>query len=262
MEIQFTKYQGTGNDFILLDNSKQEYDTLQIGQIQRLCNRKFGVGADGLIKINQINGFDFEADYYNSDGTKSFCGNGARCAVMFAKSRNLFEGTDTQFLAIDGEHSAEIQGNEVSLLMKEVRQTITHDPSTFEINTGSPHFIRYVDNLSNEDIVSFGRSIRYNPTYEQNGINVNLVEIIGENEVKVQTYERGVEDETLSCGTGVTAVALSLSIRNKKTGSRQIKIHTKGGELSVSFFFDGTIFTDIHLIGPAAEVFQGNIVVE
>lgn len=260
MQIHFTKYQGTGNDFILLNNLDGKYDSLEIKHIQQLCNRKFGIGADGLIKINSHNVLDFEVDYYNADGSKSFCGNGARCSVMFSKSLNTFDGKKTHFMAIDGEHSAEIIADTVSLLMKDVSELKHLDDTTFETNTGSPHYIRFIENIEKEDIVSFGRSIRYNDTYQKEGINVNLAEKIAENNLKVQTYERGVEDETLSCGTGVTAIALALAGKENQLGANTIHLQTKGGNLSVTFDFDGTNFTNIHLIGPAEKVFEGMIV--
>lgn len=261
MNIHFVKYQGTGNDFIMLDNRNHLYDEMTIQQIQYLCHRKFGIGADGLIKINSADGFDFEVDYYNADGSKSFCGNGARCSVMFAKSIHAFQGNSTRFLAIDGEHSAEIIQDEVSLLMQDVAEVRNLEANTYETNTGSPHYIKFVEDLSNENIVEFGKSIRYNDTYQANGINVNLVESVSDNVVKVQTYERGVEDETLSCGTGVTAVALSLAVKENQEGENLVHIETKGGKLSVSFDRKEGMFTNIHLIGPAMSVFQGEITI-
>lgn len=258
MNIYFYKYQGTGNDFIMLDNLDGQYDELSIPQIQFLCDRKFGVGADGLIKISKASDADFEVDYYNSDGSKSFCGNGARCSVKFAHFLGL-DVSKTRFLAIDGHHEASLQESIVSLKMIDVREikTIGND---LELFTGSPHYIRFVDNSLNLNVVEEGRKIRYTMEYQEEGINVNFVEILKENELEVATYERGVEDETLSCGTGVTAAALAYAKKQNLSSDQLVYIHTKGGKLSVSFQVnpDGS-FSNVHLIGPAEFVFEGEI---
>lgn len=260
MNIKFTKYQGAGNDFIMIDNMKGEYNHLSIGQIIQLCNRRFGIGADGLIKLNHHEDFDFEVDYYNADGTKSFCGNGARCSTMFAKSLSLFNGNKTNFNAIDGKHSAEIIGqNVVRLKMNDVNSINKTSDNTFTLNTGSPHFIRFVKKIGDLDIFQYGREIRYSEAFRKEGINVNLVAEVGQNNIEIATYERGVENETLSCGTGITAAALAFGFKNKRKGQNSIQVRAKGGDLSVDFKYNEEIFSDIYLIGPATEVFQGNI---
>ncbi len=175
MLIHFQKYQGTGNDFIMLDNLNGQYNDLTIAQIVQLCDRRFGIGADGLIKINRHDSLDFEIDYYNSDGSKSFCGNGARCSVAFAKTIGI-DVLNTRFSAIDGEHSAQMNNETITLDMLPVNFVNQVDKS-FVINTGSPHYIRFVENLENENIVSEGRQIRYSEPYKKEGINVNLVEL-------------------------------------------------------------------------------------
>jgi len=256
--IHFHKYQGTGNDFILLNNIDGNYSDLSIPTVQRLCDRKFGIGADGLIKLDATSDGDFEADYYNADGTKSFCRNGARCSVMFAKSQGIFTKNKTKFTAIDGLHEAEINENLVFLKMNDVSTVKTLENLTYETNTGSPHYLRYFENLDEVDIFSWGRSIRYNETYRKEGINVNAIQEIAPNKIKVQTYERGVENETLSCGTGVTAAALSFAVKNHLNGEQIVAIETKGGKLSVRFHCNEH-FTDIWLIGPAEKVFEGTI---
>lgn len=256
--IQFYKYQGTGNDFVMLDNMDGKYDTLSITDIQLLCNRKLGVGADGLIKLSSKEGYDFEVEYYNSDGTQSFCGNGARCSVAFASELGLIQ-SETSFYAIDGDHKAIIKNGIVELEMKPV-STVSMDGESYVIDTGSPHFISLTEDIDNADIVSFGRQIRYNDKYKAEGINVNQMEKSGEREITVKTYERGVEDETLSCGTGVTACALAFKIRNN-IGEGEIVVNTEGGELKVrsGAYHEGEGFNDIWLCGPAKKVFDGTI---
>lgn len=253
-QIAFVKYQGTGNDFVMLDNLSGKYDNLSISDIQYICDRKFGVGADGLIKLNKKDGVDFYVDYYNSDGSQSFCGNGARCAVAFAKELGVID-QNTVFDAIDGVHAASIDGTGlVSLKMSDVR-SVSEEQSVFVIDTGSPH---YIDFSNDEDIVEFGKRIRYSDRFRENGINVNQVREENKNTIRVLTYERGVEDETLSCGTGVTACALAQMKRIGLEAGR-IEVSTKGGDLAVEAKMDGNGFNEVYLIGPAERVFSGTI---
>ena len=201
--MKFYKYQGTGNDFVMLDNRSGKWDNLSIESIQKLCDRRFGIGADGLIKINNAEDVDFEVDYYNSDGSKSFCGNGARCSVAFANFLSIFKNNKTVFTAIDGLHEAEIDGDIVKLKMGDV-DSINNDGDDSVLDTGSPHYVKYVRDISNFNVFAEGNSIRNSENYQEKGINVNFVENISDDEIFVRTYERGVEDETYSCGTGVT----------------------------------------------------------
>jgi len=258
MKIQFYKYQGTGNDFILLDNRNGEYVDLSIEQIRGMCDRRFGIGADGLIRINSHKEVDFEMDYFNSDGSKSFCGNGARCAVAFAGFLGI-EVSQTTFMAIDGIHDACFSDGIIYLKMKDVADVAASDTS-FVVNTGSPHFMQFVADVKKEDIVSRGREIRYSDSYKRDGINVNLIEQLSEDAIRIRTYERGVEDETLSCGTGATACALVLAEKNGIIGSHRITVDVEGGQLQVAFNRTAAgSFTDIELIGPAEFVFKGEI---
>jgi diaminopimelate epimerase len=258
MKLKFSKYQGTGNDFIMLDNLSGFYDLLSVPQIQFLCDRKFGIGADGLIKISKASEVEFEVDYYNSDGSKSFCGNGARCSVAFAQSLGI-NSNHVIFSAIDGLHEAQKKEDLVSLKMNNVHE-IKEIVSDFELYTGSPHYIRFVDNTLNLNVFQEGRKIRYSPEYQENGINVNFVEELSEKELEVATYERGVEDETLSCGTGVTAAALAYAQKKGLYGKQEIRIHTKGGKLKVAFERTGEDdYVNIFLIGPAIHVYDGEI---
>lgn len=258
MKISFSKYQGTGNDFVMLDNLNGQYDSLTIPQIQLICDRRFGVGSDGLIKINSHNSSDFEVEYFNSDGSKSFCGNGARCSVAFAETLGV-NVSDTSFLGIDGLHKASKNQDVISLEMGDVSE-ITKIENDFVIYTGSPHYIRFIDAINDLDIVQFGKQVRYSEEFKNDGINVNLVEIVDANNLIVNTYERGVEDETLSCGTGVTACVLAFAYQTQLLGEHKVSVKVKGGNLSV-FFNQETLgkFTTIHLIGPGQFVFSGEI---
>jgi diaminopimelate epimerase len=257
MEINFHKYQGTGNDFVMLDNRDGKYNQLTIAQIQMICDRRFGIGADGLICINKHENYAFEVDYSNSDGSKSFCGNGARCSVAFAASLGV-DCESITFLAIDGEHQAKLSDNTISIEMQNVLEVKEID-GDFELNTGSPHYIRFIDNNEIYNVVEFGRSIRYSSNYQENGINVNLVQQHGK-VINVATYERGVEDETFSCGTGVAASAIACAYKEKKLGFNEYDITVKGGKLKVSFFSENNLsFTNIWLSGSAEFVFKGTM---
>lgn len=257
MNICFSKYQGTGNDFILINNGLGDYDCLKESDVVKLCDRRFGIGADGLILLNKVSEFDFEAVYYNSDGSKSFCGNGARCAVMFAFRLNWI-GQETKFLGTDGPHEATIHDGEVALRMADVNNLEVHDSYTI-LNTGSPHYISFVDTIDTSDIVSFGKSIRFSERFFKEGINVNLVEKTGDSSIRMLTYERGVEDETLSCGTGATAAAISFVNNSQNEGDKEILVAVKGGELRVKLHVQYGQATNIWLIGPAMHVFDGEI---
>jgi diaminopimelate epimerase len=242
----------------MLDNLSGNYNDLSLDQIRKTCDRRFGVGADGLILINTHPVFDFEMDYYNSDGSKSFCGNGARCAVAFASTLGI-DVKETSFQAIDGAHKAFKIGDQYRLEMKDV-DAIEEWNDAYIVNTGSPHFVKGIPNLNEKDILSYGKEIRYSAPFTEEGINVNLIERIGRNEIKIATYERGVEDETLSCGTGATACALVCSHLLEEFGEQYIRVKVKGGDLLVGFERnrDGS-FTNITLTGPAEFVFKGEI---
>ncbi|WP_306353830.1 diaminopimelate epimerase [Flavobacterium sp. '19STA2R22 D10 B1'] len=258
MNITFYKYQGTGNDFVMIDNREKVFSKNNTKWIAKICDRKYGVGADGLILLENHHEYDFKMVYYNADGKEStMCGNGGRCLVAFAKALGIIE-TETTFLAIDGLHYASInEDGVVSLQMKNVEK-IKQLPEYVFLDTGSPHHIELVKNLENFDVKNEGATIRYGELYGATGSNVNFVEQIGSDNFAVRTYERGVEDETLSCGTGVTAVAIAMNAIGK-TDSHQIKLDTEGGRLEVSFdCFEGRYF-NIFLKGPATFVFIGMI---
>jgi diaminopimelate epimerase len=256
MKVLFSKYQGTGNDFVMLDNFDGRYSQLSLEAIQFMCDRKRGIGADGLILLNTSNSADFEVDYYNADGSKSFCGNGARCAVAFAHRLRKI-GEFTRFDAIDGIHTSELKEGIVRLEMLDV-QEIKHLGDDYLIDTGSPHFIRFVEQPGELDIVSFGRRIRYSDPFREEGVNVNLL-CEQEEGLFVATYERGVEDETLSCGTGVTACALAYMDRHGLQ-EEAIKIETLGGHLKIEAQRNPEGgYCNIWLSGPAQFVFDGTI---
>lgn len=257
MDLRFVKYQGTGNDFILIDNRSGEWNDLSVSTVRKLCDRRFGIGADGLIRINSIPGFDFEVDYYNSDGSKSFCGNGARCSVAFAHELGI-TADSVSFMAIDGAHEAVKKEGLVYLKMNDV-VSIDDSQKEFVLNTGSPHFIHFTENVADFDIVAYGKQIRYSDTYKLEGINVNAIHQLDDRTFAIRTYERGVEDETLSCGTGVTAAALALGRKNRLTGDFEYRVKSQGGDLSVKFTVSGAGFENIWLIGPAEAVFKGEV---
>lgn len=257
MKINFYKYQGIGNDFIILDNRQSIYNTLDKKQIAYLCNRHFGIGADGLMKLENSDKGDFTMKYYNSDGNESsMCGNGGRCIVAFAKRNNLFEKSCT-FHAIDGVHTAEINNDIVKLKMNDVNEIKIFETYT-ELNTGSPHYVCVSTDINRLDMKKEGRLIRYSPKYKEHGINVNFVEVLDENTLYVRTYERGVEDETLSCGTGVCACAIDF--KKNIPGTHWVKIKTPGGELDVHFSINEKMQAhDVFLEGKAQFVFEGVI---
>ncbi|NBR15844.1 MAG: diaminopimelate epimerase [Crocinitomicaceae bacterium] len=257
MKVKFSKYEGTGNDFLLLDNLAGKYNELSITQIQKMCQRRFGIGADGLIKINASEKGAFEMDYYNADGSKSFCGNGARCAVEFAGSLGI-SVENVSFDAIDGLHTAFASKMNVRLKIIDVIE-IQQDGTAYVLYTGSPHYVQYDEDLSTKHIISLGRSVRFSPTYNQEGINVNLVKVASPNEISIATYERGVEDETLSCGTGATACAIVQDFLSE-TPLNEVIVKVKGGELKVQFErFSKGIYREIYLSGPATFVYSGEI---
>ena len=254
----FYKYQGTGNDFVMIDNREGGFPKDNEKLIAHLCDRRFGIGVDGRILLETDPQYDFRMVYYNSDGRQStMCGNGGRCVVAFAKQLKVIE-RETLFIAIDGEHRATIEGdNYVHLQMKNVTSVEEHQGYVF-LNTGSPHHVQWVDDVETVDVKTQGATIRYGTLYtDKGGSNVNFVSK-GENGFKVRTYERGVEDETYSCGTGVTAVAIALH-HTQQTDVQKITLHTRGGDLQVSFDRVGEGYENIYLSGSAQFVFEGII---
>ena len=254
MKIDFYKYQGTGNDFIIIDNRNKFFSKNNKELISQMCNRRYGIGADGLLLLENHATLDFIMHYYNADGNLgSMCGNGGRCMVHFASFLNMIK-EKTQFEAVDGVHNATISEGIVSLKMNDVAKVNVSNNHVF-LDTGSPHHIKFVENLKNYNVEKEGAAIRNN-TYGNVGANINFVEAINKNTFAVRTYERGVEAETLSCGTGVTAVAIALFETNK-TSSNTVALHTKGGILNVNFNKTEAGYKDIYLKGPASQVFKG-----
>lgn len=256
MTIQFYKYQGTGNDFIIIDNRHNLIDKNDTKRIAELCDRRFGIGADGLILLENDEISDFKMVYYNADGREgSMCGNGGRCITAFAKHLGIIDKS-ASFSAIDGVHDVRIENGFVFLKMKDVEEVNNYSSHLF-LDTGSPHHVEMVNSLVGFDVKSRGAQIRYGEPYGGKGSNVNFVESLSENRFRVRTYERGVEDETLSCGTGVTAVALAMH-SSGQTKSNSIQLKTQGGELKVAFKPTNKGYEDIWLIGPAVLVFNGS----
>lgn len=255
--MEFYKYQGTGNDFVMIDNRDLSFPKGQ-RLIEQICNRRFGVGGDGLILLEKDENTDFKMVYYNSDGNEStMCGNGGRCIVAFAHFLNIFQ-QKTTFTAVDGLHEAEINQGVVKLKMIDV-ENINTDGDCFVLNTGSPHFVKYVERVEVYNVYQNGYDIRNSANYKKEGINVNFVEQIRDNEIFVRTYERGVEAETLSCGTGVTASAITFM---KDRNISSVVVKTLGGNLKVYAENREGIFRNVWLEGPAKQVFKGNIKID
>lgn len=261
-KVHFYKYQATGNDFVVIDNRAGNL-SFSKEQVVRLCHRKFGVGADGLMLIEKHPSLSFNLEYFNSDGTQSLCGNGSRAAVHFASQLGLVNGKAT-FNAFDGEHSAELLPSGIIRLMMNPVKEVKKVGDDYFIHTGSPHYIKFVSDIDNYPVFEEGRKIRYSEVFKPGGTNVNFVALQNDNTIFVRTYERGVENETLSCGTGVTAAALAASMEGY---SSPVRIKTLGGDLSVEFkssqsglpIGQAGTFHEIFLIGPAKMVFEGDL---
>lgn len=254
MLIDFVKYQGTGNDFVLIDHRQEFFRKDDAELIARICDRRFGIGADGLILLENHPEADFEMVYFNSDGKpSSMCGNGGRCTVHFARSLGIIRDT-ARFMAVDGMHEATIQDDWVQLQMGDVK-TVINDGQSFFLDTGSPHHVLLCEDVKAVDVQSEGASIRYGK-YGAAGANVNFVTPKEEGVFAVRTYERGVEAETLSCGTGVTAVALAMH-NGKMIAKDKVTIETPGGRLEVSFNLEDGIYKNVVLSGPAKPVYKG-----
>jgi diaminopimelate epimerase len=260
MQINFYKYQGTGNDFIIIDNRELKFNRSDNALVAKLCDRRFGIGSDGLMLLQNKKGYDFEMVYYNSDGNESsMCGNGGRCIVEFARSLDLVK-EKAYFIAIDGEHEAQLKPGFITLKMKDVSKVELNADYSF-LNTGSPHYVAFVNNLSDYNVFGEGKKIRNSDRFKKEGTNVNFIEK-QYNELFIRTYERGVEGETYSCGTGVTAAALIASLKNVATAQNYCNIKTLGGNLTVKFIrHSDNSFTDVWLEGPATFVFKGDITV-
>ena len=257
MKQTFYKYQGTGNDFVMIDNRQELFDKTNIKHIAFLCDRRFGIGADGLILLENHSELDFKMVYYNADGNESsMCGNGGRCIVAFAKQLGIISDIAT-FEAIDGTHSADIEDGVVKLKMQDVNTVERHSKHVF-LDTGSPHHVQFEEHIKNFDIKAKGAAIRFGEPYNKVGSNVNFVKKISGETFAVRTYERGVEDETLSCGTGVTAVALAMNYLGE-TNQNMVTLQTQGGNLKVSFTKVGDSYKNVCLIGPATYVYKGEI---
>lgn len=254
MNLTFYKYQGTGNDFVMVDNRTKIFPKENTDLISHIADRHFGIGADGIILIENEDNFDFKMIYFNADGSQTFCGNGARCAVAFAKHLAIID-EKTNFLAVDGPHFAEIKNGIISLQMIDVDEIQVNENSVFTY-TGTQHHVEMVDKLDSYPVFENGKKIRN--SYEDPGSNVNFVEQIDETTFRVRTYEKGVEDETLACGTGVTAVAIAMHKTNK-TINNSISLPVEGGVLQVTFTEENGVYSNVFLKGPAQFVFSGII---
>jgi len=258
MQVQFYKYHGAGNDFILVDN-REVFINPEPQLVQQLCDRRFGIGADGLILLENSREADFSMRYFNSDGYEAtMCGNGGRCIVSFAWKKGLISN-ETEFVASDGHHSAKILDNDIVALkmndVEEVKKVGEH----YFLDTGSPHYVMFVDDINNTKVQEDGKRIRYDASVSKQGTNVDFVQIIKEDEISIRTYERGVENETLACGTGAVASAIATHLLNE-TDNFSFSVQVLGGKLQVDFKMEHeTHFRDIWLTGPAEYVFKGSI---
>jgi len=260
MEINFSKYHGAGNDFIMIDNRKMIFNSDDFNLIANLCHRRFGIGADGLILLQNHEDYDFQMRYFNADGHEStMCGNGGRCAVAFAKELGMLNSSSTSFFTIDGLHSAEILNNDIKLKMADVHE-IRELKDYYYTNTGSPHIVLFNNDIEIIDVVNEGRKYRYDKRISDNGVNVNFIQVVNENLIKIRTYERGVEDETWSCGTGAVAAAIAYVIHENVEGNNlKINVLAKGGKLTVLLQHAQLKFHNVFLIGNAKKVFNGII---
>lgn len=258
MIVRFEKYQGTGNDFVIVDNRHNQYDGLTAETIRFICDRRFGVGADGLMLLQKHPDYAFEMKYYNSDGGEAtMCGNGARCICAFAGYLGVIsEGTLFNFMAADGVHQARFSNGNTDLKMIDVASVALIDDGYF-LNTGVPHLVKPVPDVDDVDVFHEGKTIRFADRFQPQGTNVNFITILDRDSISVRTYERGVEGETLSCGTGVVASCIAAS---HITGAHSFVVTVRGGMLNVHFnaSADGS-FSDVWLCGPAQRVFSGSI---
>lgn len=257
MKQVFYKYQGTGNDFVMIDNRQNQFNKNNTKYIAQLCDRRFGIGADGLILLENHDDCDFKMVYYNADGNQStMCGNGGRCIVAFANFLGIIKN-ETTFIAIDGLHHAKIENDYVELQMQDVTTIKLEENYTF-LDTGSPHHVELRSKVAEINVKDEGSKIRYSELYGKAGSNVNFVQKVSDNTFKLRTYERGVEDETLSCGTGATAVAISMNFIGE-TEKNLLNLQVEGGELSVYFQKEGNTYTNVWLCGAAKQVFKGEL---
>ena len=255
--LPFYKYQGTGNDFTMIDNRESIFDDSDTEHITRLCDRKFGVGSDGLILLSAHPAYDFEMVYFNADATRSTCGNGARCAVHLAHHLGIISD-ETRFVMEGDEYLAFVENDRIRIRMVDV-SNVQKFPEGYLLNTGTRHFVRIIKKLSDYNVVGEGSRLRYDERFQPVGANINFVEV-NDKEVRMRIYEKGVENETLSSGTGVTAVALTLA--HTQDLPSPITVHTRGGTLTVSFVRSGPAsFTQVYMAGPAEMVFQGTVFV-
>ncbi len=262
MKLTFYKYHGAGNDFIIFDNRKGALNNNQNAWYHAICHRRFGIGADGVLLLQNNSHADFEMLYFNADGNEgSMCGNGGRCIVSFAKSLGIINNKCV-FIAVDGLHEAQINNELISLKMNDVNDVMKAGDD-YELNTGSPHYIKFVDDISQFNVKAEGARIRYSQKYKEQGINVNFLQSDNE-KLFMRTYERGVEDETLSCGTGVTAAAIAYTVKNQMpAGFHKLEIRTPGDDLTVEFKkINNNTFKNIWLIGKAQFVFKGEVDLE
>ncbi len=269
MALTFHKYHGAGNDFIIIDNRDGFFTASgkdNPKDIAALCHRRFGIGADGLMTLGKAVGFDFRMRYYNSDGKEgSMCGNGGRCVAAFARQAGI-TGKNSRFVAIDGPHDTEMVKENIPDFVVKLRMNDVQWPyleeEGYQLDTGSPHLVIFEEEISRLDVFTLGRKYRYLDKFLPRGVNVNFAELTDYEQLRMRTYERGVEEETLACGTGAVAVAVAAYVRGVKSPDSSYLLKTKGGELRVKFTppgENGSYFTDVWLTGPARHVYSGEL---
>jgi diaminopimelate epimerase len=259
MEFAFYKYEGAGNDFVVLDDRKMLFPEKRADLVKFICDRRFGVGADGLMLLRPGDGCDYNMVYYNSDGYESsMCGNGGRCLAAFAHKLGIID-SKALFTAADGVHEAEIvSDNYVRLKMIDVLNVET-GKDYYYLNTGVPHYVKFLASIDKLDVFNEGRKIRYSDRFAAEGTNVDFVQEFPDH-IAVRTYERGVENETLACGTGIVASVICTGIRRGiNHGTFSSDVDALGGKLRVSFHRYDSRISDIWLEGPASFVFEGRI---
>lgn len=260
MQFRFEKWHGTGNDFVLVDDRQATFPVEDIAVVQRICDRHFGIGSDGLILLQQALApdSDFHMEFFNPDGSKSFCGNGSRCAYAFWSSLNG-RVKSARFTAIDGVHHGAWRGDEVEVTLPDVDrpEKASEELNVDFIHTGSPHLLVWVDDVEAVDLDTDAPPRRHTTHFGTGGTNVNYVQAYGPG-LRMRTFERGVEAETLSCGSGVVAAALSAI--GRRSAKAPVAVHTRGGNLSVEAKqAEDHRFEAVCLVGPATFVYRGSM---
>lgn len=261
MQVKFSKYHGAGNDFIMIDGRTLSRQLME-DEIAFLCHRHFGVGADGLIIVDPDSNQDFIMRFHNADGSSgAMCSNGSRCAIKFA-SRIGYEFDRAKFSCCGIPYVGKIYSRHLIGTSFPDQVSCTVHESGYHLNNGAPHFVIFVDRLTSVNPREVGRNWRYHQDFMPTGVNVNFIEVLDENELEIVTYERGVEDLTLACGTGALASAMAYVQKENKSGSQELSLESDGGTLTVKLNRTTTGYSNIEVLGPAEEVFSTTVAVQ